>query len=66
MLIGAAVAKMIPVTTRSAARVLVKPTARTRVPPIASSARNESEPSAVCAIRKDDQRRAFFAVKRRA
>ncbi|MDV2986798.1 hypothetical protein [Methylorubrum podarium] len=40
--------------------------ASTSVPPIASSARNESEPSAVWAMRKGDQRRAFLAVKRRA
>ena len=35
-------------------------------PPIASSARNEIAPMAVCATRPDAQRRELFAVKRRA
>ncbi len=66
MVIGAAVAKISTPTTRTAASVLEKPVASTSVPPIASSARNESEPSAVCATWNADQRRAFLAVKRSA
>ncbi len=36
------------------------------LPPMASSARNEMAPSAVCDTRDDDQRRAPLAVKRSA
>ncbi|MGH1571613.1 hypothetical protein ACRAWG_14175 [Methylobacterium sp. P31] len=65
-MIGAAVAKMIRPTISTAATVLGKPAVSASVPPIASKARNEIDPRAVCATSRLDQRRAFLAVKRRA
>ena len=49
-----------------AAAALTKPCASVMAPPIASSARKEIAPIAVWATRGADQRRALFAVKRRA
>jgi hypothetical protein len=49
-------------TTMMAAAALTKPCASVIAPPIASSARNEIAPIAVCAILSGDQRRALLAV----
>ena len=53
-------------TTRIAATAFAKPNMSVIAPPIASSARNEIAPMAVCDTHCGDQRRAFRAVKRSA
>ncbi len=53
-------------TAAMATQVLPKPNDSVSVPPIASRARKEIEPSAVLATRVRDQTRALLAVKRSA
>ena len=53
-------------TAAIATQVLEKPNDSVSVPPIASRARKEIAPMAVCDTRPADHRRALFAVKRSA
>ena len=53
-------------TTSVAQNTLLKPKLSVIVPPIASRARNEIAPMAVCETRGADHLRADFAVKRSA